>query len=248
MFGYDGALMATQPLAWQASLLGAGSPSAAVDFGGARRRELSGGAWVEHVPSCLAGADQLFADLLHRLDWQAREMPMYGQLVPQPRLSAFWSLADEAVRYPLLAELALVLGRRYGVRFKSVGANLYRDGRDSVAFHGDRHARSHGDPDVAIPCSRSVRPAASCSSPVLAVPRLHTRPGPATCWSWAAPASAPGSIPSPRSPPPAPASASPTGPLHLDDGRRPAELGNATHASSIDAVSTLARITAVPSS
>ncbi len=170
--------MATQPLAWQASLLGAGSPSADADFGGARRRELSGGAWVEHVPSCLAGADQLFADLLHRLDWQAREMPMYGQLVPQPRLSAFWSLADEARRYPLLAELALVLDRRYGVRFKSVGANLYRDGRDSVAFHGDRHARSAGDPDVVIPVLSLGSPRRFLLKPRAGGPSVAYTPGP----------------------------------------------------------------------
>ena len=34
--------------------------------------------------------------------------------------------------------MARALHGRYGVRFDALGANLYRDGRDSVAWHGDR--------------------------------------------------------------------------------------------------------------
>jgi alkylated DNA repair dioxygenase AlkB len=75
---------------------------------------------------------------------------MYGQLVAQPRLSAWWALTDEKVRQPELAALAEIVGRRYGVTFESIGANLYRDGRDSVAWHADRHARAPSDPDVVI--------------------------------------------------------------------------------------------------
>jgi alkylated DNA repair dioxygenase AlkB len=43
-----------------------------------------------------------------------------------------------------------VLSGRYGVEFDSVGLNLYRDGRDSVAWHGDRIAREIAEPLVAI--------------------------------------------------------------------------------------------------
>jgi alkylated DNA repair dioxygenase AlkB len=169
-------------LAWQGSLLGAGRPQADPGFRGSRRHHLSDGAWVDHVPGWLSGADSLFADLLDRLDWQARELPMYGQLVPQPRLSAFWSLDDEAVRYPLLAQLAVVLGSRYGVRFESVGANLYRDGQDSVAFHGDRHARDVGDADVVIPVLSLGAPRRFLLRPRTGGTSKVFLPGRATCW------------------------------------------------------------------
>jgi alkylated DNA repair dioxygenase AlkB len=36
------------------------------------------------------------------------------------------------------------------VEFDSMGLNLYRDGRDSVAWHGDRIAREIAEPLVAI--------------------------------------------------------------------------------------------------
>jgi alkylated DNA repair dioxygenase AlkB len=42
------------------------------------------------------------------------------------------------------------LSAHYGRRFDSVGVNLYRDGRDSVAWHADRIARTVDDPLVAI--------------------------------------------------------------------------------------------------
>lgn len=137
-------------LRWQASLFALGEPSPDRQFRTATRHDLGDHAWVEHVPGWLEGSDQLFTHLLDRLHWSAKETPMYGQLVTQPRLSAWWSLTDEQVREPLVAELAGLLGQRYGSRFTSVGANLYRTGADSVAWHGDRHARDAHDPDRVV--------------------------------------------------------------------------------------------------
>ena len=138
------------PLTRQGSLFGIGEPVADALFESASRCDLGDGSWVEHVPGWMRGADQLFDSLLSRLHWEHHEMPMYGQLVAQPRLSAWWALADERVRQPDVAALAEAVGRRYGVAFESIGANLYRDGRDSVAWHADRHARAPEDPDVVI--------------------------------------------------------------------------------------------------
>ena len=115
------------PLTWQGSLFASGAPRADTDFARAVRRDLGNGSWVEHVPGWLSGADQLFTSLVGRLRWETHEMPMYGQLVAQPRLSAWWALSDEKVRQPELAALAEVVGRRYGVTFESIGANLYRE-------------------------------------------------------------------------------------------------------------------------
>jgi alkylated DNA repair dioxygenase AlkB len=53
--------------------------------------------------------------------------------------------------------MARCLGRRYGVRLPAISANLYRDGRDSVAWHGDRIGRVRSDAVVAIVSLGSTR-------------------------------------------------------------------------------------------
>ncbi len=138
-------------LQWQGSLFAGDDVASDPSFAGLRRRGLAHGAWVDHAPGWLRGADTLFAELVDSLDWQVREMPMYGQTVAQPRLSAWWPRDGEAApRFPAVEAMAEALGERYGVSFDSIGANLYRDGRDSVAMHGDRHARKPGDPDAVV--------------------------------------------------------------------------------------------------
>jgi alkylated DNA repair dioxygenase AlkB len=44
----------------------------------------------------------------------------------------------------------MLLSERYGRQFDSVGFNLYRDGRDSVAWHADRISKEIDDPVVAL--------------------------------------------------------------------------------------------------
>jgi alkylated DNA repair dioxygenase AlkB len=48
---------------------------------------------------------------------------------------------DGAERPAVVEAMRAALSTRYAVEFTGVGANLYRDGRDSVAWHGDRVAR-----------------------------------------------------------------------------------------------------------
>jgi hypothetical protein len=50
----------------------------------------------------------------------------------------------------VLARMGEQLTARYDVRFDRVGVNLYRDGRDSVAWHGDRIARDLPTATIAI--------------------------------------------------------------------------------------------------
>jgi len=64
---------------------------------------------------------------------------MYDQTVREPRLTAPWDAASgEPLQPPILEEIRRALCERYGRSFDSVGFNLYRDGRDSVAWHADR--------------------------------------------------------------------------------------------------------------
>jgi alkylated DNA repair dioxygenase AlkB len=63
---------------------------------------------------------------------------MWDKQVLEPRLTAGWS-TDAAHVPPLLAQMCRLLSARYSVGFDSVWVNLYRDGQDSVAWHGDRN-------------------------------------------------------------------------------------------------------------
>ncbi len=142
-------------LAWQPSLLDTGSPRFDPQLRGRRRRWLADGAWVDLVPAWCTGADELFARLLAGTPWAPRRrVRMYDRVVPEPRQSHRWPL-DEAPAE--LAAMALALGPRYGIEFTQVGANLYRDGTDSVAWHGDRVARDLPDAVVALVSLGSVR-------------------------------------------------------------------------------------------
>ncbi len=139
---YDGAV--PTGLTFQPSLLAGGTPTPDPSFASARRIELDRGAWVDHAPGWLAGADTLFTELVPTVAWREREVAMYGRVVTQPRLSAWWGDDDVPERGLDAAPAALrallgVLDGRYRAGFDAVGLNLYRDGRDSVAWHGDRY-------------------------------------------------------------------------------------------------------------
>lgn len=127
-----------------------------LDLGGPRRRHLAGGAWVDLVPGWCRDADGLFARLLAETPWGVqRTVRMYDRTVPEPRLTHRWPLDDAP---PGLAAMARELSGRYGVAFTQVGANLYRDGADSVAWHGDRVARELPEAVVALVSLGAVRP------------------------------------------------------------------------------------------
>src|SRR5215211_722809 len=75
---------------------------------------------------------------------------MYDRLVAEPRLTFRWVLGDGPSPPDDLQQMAGVLSERYGVRFSQIGVNLYRDGSDSVAWHGDRVARELPEATVAL--------------------------------------------------------------------------------------------------
>ncbi|MFZ3495651.1 alpha-ketoglutarate-dependent dioxygenase AlkB [Streptomyces sp. 5.8] len=112
---------------------------------GARRTELGAGAWVDHLPGWLTGADALFERLAADVPWHAERRQMWEREVAVPRLLAHYGEADP-LPHPALAEARVVLSRHYapelGEAFVTAGLCLYRDGRDSVAWHGDRTGRS----------------------------------------------------------------------------------------------------------
>ena len=127
-----------------------------------QRRELTAGAWIDILPGWMQGADELFERLLSVVPWRAERRWMYERVVDVPRLLCFYG-ADEPLPDPLLTEAKDALDAHYaaelGEPFVSAGLCLYRDGRDSVAWHGDTIGRaSSQDTMVAILSLGTPRP------------------------------------------------------------------------------------------
>jgi alkylated DNA repair dioxygenase AlkB len=139
-------------LVWQPTLLDAASgPDVDASFSGLVRVELDETSWIDHAPGWVAGSDELLGQLVADTDWGQRSRWMYERRVAEPRLTAGWSLSSgRALEPPVLEVMRRLLSERYGVTLDSMGLNLYRDGRDSVAWHGDRIAREIAEPIVAL--------------------------------------------------------------------------------------------------
>ena len=139
-------------IVWQPSLLeSAEEPGVDHSFARLARIELDDSSWVDHAPGWVQGSDEVFAQVLASRTWQQRSRRMYDQRVLEPRLTAPWNAeSGEPLEPPLLEEIRRLLCERYERDFDSVGFNLYRDGRDSVAWHGDRIAEEIEDPVVAL--------------------------------------------------------------------------------------------------
>ena len=135
----------TSATAFQASLFDAGLPVEVGALGGTVRREVLGdGAWVDTRPGWVTGADEVFGRLCEAVPWYAERRQMYDRVVAVPRLLKFYDEAD-ALPDPVLVTVRDALDAHYapelGEPFRTVGMCLYRDGRDSVAWHGDRIGR-----------------------------------------------------------------------------------------------------------
>jgi alkylated DNA repair dioxygenase AlkB len=150
--------MTSVDLSWQPSLLDPPAVEFDASFRGLRRTELAEGAWVDHAPGWCGGADVLFARLLAETPWAGREVRMYDRVVAEPRLTHRWRLDDGPTPPVELCAMAGVLSEHYGVAFTQVGVNLYRDGADSVAWHGDRVARELPEAVVALVSLGAERP------------------------------------------------------------------------------------------
>ncbi|WP_369227598.1 alpha-ketoglutarate-dependent dioxygenase AlkB [Streptomyces sp. R39] len=121
---------------------------------GIGRTVLGSGAWIDVLPGWLSGADALFEQLAADVPWHAERRTMYDHVVDVPRLLAFYGASDP-LPHPVLVEARESLTRHYaaelGEPFATAGLCYYRDGRDSVAWHGDRIGRgAREDTMVAI--------------------------------------------------------------------------------------------------
>jgi alkylated DNA repair dioxygenase AlkB len=142
--------MSAVQASWQPSLFGEGEAQPDPTFSSLRHHALDETAWLDYAPGWLRGADSLFEDLAASAPWETSTQELYGRVVVTPRLIARWPYTPcGADLPPVLEEMRALLENRYARPFDSVSANLYRDGRDSVAWHGDRIPRTIFNPVVA---------------------------------------------------------------------------------------------------
>lgn len=148
-------------LALQSSLFDTAESPTLGDLERRHRRFLDETAWVDLLPGWASGADEVLDTLLHEVPWRAERRQMYDSVVDVPRLMCFYG-EGESLPHPLLTDMRERLSQHYagelGEPFVTAGLCLYRDGEDSVAWHGDRIGRSRDeDTMVAIVSLGSAR-------------------------------------------------------------------------------------------
>jgi len=131
--------------ALQGSLLDLCDEPAPGPLGGTLHRTmLSHGAWVDIRPGWMAGAGVLFDRLRQVVPWREERRRMYERVVDVPRLLCFYA-EGEQLPDPALDRARQSLDAHYwpelGEPLVTAGLCLYRDGQDSVAWHGDRIGR-----------------------------------------------------------------------------------------------------------
>ena len=136
--------------------------------GAVRRTALARGAWVDLRPGWLTGSGAVFERLSEGaggeglVPWRAEKRQMYDKVVAVPRLLCFYG-EDAPLPDPVLTAAREALNAHYGPElgepFRTAGLCLYRDGRDSVAWHGDTIGRGKTeDTMVAILSLGTARP------------------------------------------------------------------------------------------
>jgi alkylated DNA repair dioxygenase AlkB len=132
----------------QRSLFDSGEPRFDHRLARLRRIPLDRGAWLDHMPGWLEGHEALLDTLWWTIGWRSERRQMYERVVDVPRLMA--TVPDDGSGHPILPTMAHALSAHYGRPLSSISLAAYRDGRDSVAFHGDRLGIRRADAIVAI--------------------------------------------------------------------------------------------------
>ncbi len=124
----------------QLDLFGRGQPQFDAGFSALERIHLAEDAWLDFVPGWLSGHQALFDTLLAGTRFRGEQRLMYERVVEVPRL---YAVLDEDGPIPLLlSAMQHALSARYHEPFTRISLGYYRNGQDSVAFHGDRIART----------------------------------------------------------------------------------------------------------
>jgi alkylated DNA repair dioxygenase AlkB len=93
-------------------------------------------------------SEKLFLELNASTQWQQDTITLYGRCMPLPRLQAWYGDEGKSYTYsgieqhpklwtPVLSTIKARIEQVAQVKFNSVLLNLYRHGKDSVAWHSD---------------------------------------------------------------------------------------------------------------
>jgi alkylated DNA repair dioxygenase AlkB len=82
-------------------------------------------------------ASAWFTELRREVKWRSERRTMYDREVDVPRLIGSFRLDQPGSAPDAILDAERRVVERLDVPFNSVGLNLYRDGRDSVAPHND---------------------------------------------------------------------------------------------------------------
>jgi alkylated DNA repair dioxygenase AlkB len=115
--------------------------------------------WLDHHRGWLRDTGELLQELA-KTRWEQETIVLFGRPVRQPRLTAWFGIGmDAATRYRTtrpaspwperLERVRREVSDHAGVEFNSALANLYRDGKDSVAWHADDEAALGHEPVIA---------------------------------------------------------------------------------------------------
>jgi alkylated DNA repair dioxygenase AlkB len=105
-------------------------------------------------------ADKHCQSLLQNIQWQEEYYTIYGKTVTAPRLVAWYGDPQATYRYSgvshaplpwlsLLSELKTQIEQQFQHSFNSVLCNLYRNGQDSMGWHGDKEPELGNNPYIA---------------------------------------------------------------------------------------------------
>ncbi|MDX6372995.1 MAG: hypothetical protein QOD98_1983, partial [Nocardioidaceae bacterium] len=115
-----------------------------IDFTATERTQLTRGAWVDITRAWLPEADDVFETLVRDVPWRAERRQMYDRVVDVPRLVHTYMIGED-LPHTGLTDAREALSGHYadelGEPFRTAGCCYYRDGRDSVAWHGDTIGR-----------------------------------------------------------------------------------------------------------
>lgn len=149
------------------------------------RRQLGDGAFIEiragWLSSATADEEELLDALLSTVPWRAERRQMYDRVVDVPRLVSFHDLTLEDPPHPALTRLRRRLNDIYagelGEPFTTVGLCCYRNGSDSVAWHGDTIGRSSSEDTmvaiVSLGATRTFALRRRGGGPSLRLPLAH---------------------------------------------------------------------------
>jgi len=111
------------------------------------------GASLNYYPQFLSQlqANKCLENLLQELNWQSQPIKIFGKMIMQPRLMAWYGNPDVPIKYsgvtfepnnwtPTLLVLKAKIESLLGTEFNGVLCNLYRDGMDSMGWHSDNEA------------------------------------------------------------------------------------------------------------